>query len=42
MLGARIARRTLPLMLIALAATGCAPGLHSVRVRTADGRERDT
>jgi len=39
MFNMRIARRTLPLMLIALATAGCAPTLHSVRVRTAEGRE---
>ena len=39
MLDARIVRRTLPLIVIALATAGCAPGFRSVCVRTADGRE---
>ena len=39
MFNMRIARRPLPLMLIAVAMAGCVPALHSVRVRTAEGRE---
>src|SRR5262245_45428224 len=32
----------LPLLVIALAAVGCAPGRHTVRLRTADGQVRTT
>ena len=44
MFDARLVRRcaSVPLVLIAFATAGCAPGLHSVRLRTADGREWTT
>jgi len=40
----RIVRRcaSLPFVLVAFATMGCAPGLHSVRLRTADGEVRTT